>query len=251
MASLRKRGKVWYYRYVDSDGVKKEAKGCSDKRATEEMARWAESEAAKIRAGVVDPRDLSFQRHESIPLAQHLKAFESSLLAKGGTRKHALVTFHRAERVLNLTKAKRISDLSLSKAQEALGTLRSEGLGQETINHHVRAVKAFSRWLHRDGRNREHALAYLATANPEADRRRQRRALTPEEAARLIRAAESGPTVKRLDGADRAALYALALGSGFRSEELRTLTPEWFHLDSEPPTVTVLACYAKNGHEAP
>ena len=38
---------------------------------------------------------------------------------------------------------RRVSDLSLSKAQAAMAALRSEGLGTETINHHVRAVKAF------------------------------------------------------------------------------------------------------------
>ena len=48
MASYRKRGKAWYYRFVDAAGVKREEKGCSDKRATEELARDAESKAAKI-----------------------------------------------------------------------------------------------------------------------------------------------------------------------------------------------------------
>jgi integrase len=51
-------------------------------------------------------------------------------------------------------------------------------------------------------------------------------------------------------GPDRAILYALALGTGFRADELRTLTPERFALDSDPPTVTADACYTKNGKEA-
>ena len=54
--------------------------------------------------------------------------------------------------MLDLAKAKRISDLSLSKALEAVQALREAGLSQETINHHVRAVKGFSRWLWSDGR---------------------------------------------------------------------------------------------------
>ena len=28
MASFRKKGKVWYYRFVDAKGVKRERKGC-------------------------------------------------------------------------------------------------------------------------------------------------------------------------------------------------------------------------------
>ena len=48
MASLRKHGKVWYYRYTDAEGAKRERKGCSDRRVTEELARAAETEAARI-----------------------------------------------------------------------------------------------------------------------------------------------------------------------------------------------------------
>ena len=59
MASLRKRGRVWYFRYSDADGVKHEEKGCTDKRATEELARQKESDAAKIKAGLVDTRELT------------------------------------------------------------------------------------------------------------------------------------------------------------------------------------------------
>jgi len=39
MASLRKRGRVWYFRYSDADGVKHEVNGCPDRRVTEELAR--------------------------------------------------------------------------------------------------------------------------------------------------------------------------------------------------------------------
>ena len=45
-------------------------------------------------------------------------------------------------------------------------------------------------------------------------------------------------------------LYALALGTGFRAKELRTLTPERFNLDSDTPTVVGKSCYTKNGKEA-
>src|SRR4051794_38210297 len=68
---MRKRGKVWYYRYTDADGVKREVKGCADKRVTEELARQAESEAAKFRAGLVDHKELAYRRHAARPLMEH------------------------------------------------------------------------------------------------------------------------------------------------------------------------------------
>jgi hypothetical protein len=45
-------------------------------------------------------------------------------------------------------------------------------------------------------------------------------------------------------------LYHVALGTGFRAEEPRTLLPERFKLNANPPTITALACYTKNGDEA-
>src|SRR4051812_9615317 len=63
MASFRKKGKVWYFRFTDAEGVKRERKGCPDRRATEEMARKAETEAAKVRAGMVSPEDVRVAEH--------------------------------------------------------------------------------------------------------------------------------------------------------------------------------------------
>jgi integrase len=240
----------WYIAYADENGVRRMVKGCPDKAATEAMARKLESEAELRRRGIIDPRTDAYATHEARPLADHLTDFQAALVAKGGAAKYALVTRNRAGKVLALARAERVSDLSLSKAQGALATLRADGLGPETVNHHVRAVKAFSRWLWRDGRVREHYLAHLSTSNPEVDRRRRRRALTPEEANRLVQAAERSPVVMGMTGPDRARCYALALGTGFRAGELASLTPERFDLDASPPTVTVQGGYTKNGKEA-
>ena len=145
---------------------------------------------------MIDPKALGYKAHEARPLADHLTDFHAYLVAKGGTAKHASVSTNRARKVLALARIKRISDLTLSKAQDALAALRKEGLGQETINHHVRAVKAFSKWLWRDNRAREHCLAHLSTASSEADRRRRRRALTPAEASSALACSECSSEIR-------------------------------------------------------
>jgi site-specific recombinase XerD len=124
------------------------------------------------------------------------------------------MTKQRAGRMIDSAKCRRISDLSLSKAQDAMQALRDDGLSQQSINHHIRAIKGFSRWLWSDGRAREHHLAHLATASAESDRRHVRRLLSPDEATRVIQAAEVGPDAGGLSGPNRAILYALALGTG-------------------------------------
>ena len=250
MASLRKRGRVWYFSFINQDGRKIERKGCPDKRVTEELARAAESEAVKIKAGTIDLKELAYLAQGARPLAEHLDEFESYLRTVG-SRKHAMVKANRARRVIALAGAEKIRDLTLSRVSEALAALRRQDeLNQQTINHHITAVKMLSRWLWKDNRTREHVLAHLATSNPEGDRRRKRRALTPTEAVLLVEATETGPIVLGMTGPDRAMLYALAIGTGLRSEELRTLTPERFDFVSDPPTVTVLGGYAKNRREA-
>jgi integrase len=252
MASIFKpAGKSKYViLYFDEHGRRRKKAGTADRAVTERIARDIENRVALRREGVVDPREEAYRDHEARLLASHLEEFERGLAAKGGTAAHTKVTVSRARRMLEVAGAKRISDLSLSKALDAVQALRDEGLSTETINHHVRAVKAFSRWLRKDKRSREHHLADLATSSPEGDRRYVRRQLTPEEAARLIQAAEAGPIVLGMTGADRAALYAVALATGLRARELRTLTPERFALDADPPTVTARAGYCKNKKEA-
>ena len=78
----------------------------------------------------------------------------------------------------------------------------------------------------------------------------RRPALEAEEAAALI---AHTPTQKKrgcMIGSDRAILYAAAIGTGLRFEELHSLTPESFDLDADPPTITCLGEHTKNGKEA-
>jgi integrase len=245
-----KNALTWTVVYTDQHGKRRKKKGYTDKRESERLGMKLEERARKIRNGDIDPKDEKYREHEGVPLVNHLEDFKRSVRGKGATAKHIHMIGQRTGRVLDLAKAKRISDLSLSKALEAVQALRDAGLSQQSINHHIRAVKGFSRWLWSDGRARDHHLAHLATSSPEADRRHVRRLLTPEEAAKLVHAAETGPEVRNLTGPDRAMLYRLALGTGFRANELRTLTPERFSLDSKTPTVTGRSCYTKNGKEA-
>ena len=72
MASVRKKGKIWYFRFTDSEGAKRERKGCPDRRVTEEMAREAETEAAKIKAGLIDPAIIRRQSEGRRLIGDHL-----------------------------------------------------------------------------------------------------------------------------------------------------------------------------------
>src|SRR5262249_11271050 len=111
MASIRKRGAVWYYRYSDENGVKTERRGCPDKRSTEEMARAAEANAARRRAGLIDPKAESYRDHDARPLAGHLDDFQAALIAKGNTPKHARLYAERARRVAALARGANLAEI--------------------------------------------------------------------------------------------------------------------------------------------
>jgi integrase len=258
MASIyrRKKGGCFYITYQARPGQRKTVKGCKDRAATEALARKLEADAMLRREGVIDVRTDQCAKAEARPLVVknaegkviggHLADYHAALLAKGVTRDHANLVRTRANKVLRLAKAERISQLSPSAVQGAVAAIREEGLSLQTCNDTLRAIKQFSRWLWRDGRAREDVLVHLTGYNVALDRRHDRRALTDGELARLIAAAESGPAVIGMAGPERAMLYRVAVGTGFRANELRSLTPESFDVDADPPTVTVQAAYSKH-----
>jgi integrase len=130
-------------------------------------------------------------------------------------------------------------------AQEYLADLRNTGRSIATSNHYQRAIKMFTRWLVRDRRTPEDRLAHVSRMNADADRRRVRRPLLPEEFPWLLEAAETGPTIQCISGVDRAILYIIAAYTGFRRGEIGSVTVRSFDFESEIPTLTVQAGYSK------
>ena len=128
---------------------------------------------------------------------------------------------------------------------ESLALNRAKGCGPETVNHYVRAVRGFFRWLVKVKRIGSNPLDSLPLLNAAVDVRRARRELTADELRRLFTAARSSKrTFRGLAGADRFALYLTAAGTGFRASALANLTPADFDFDAG--TVTLAARFAKN-----
>ena len=278
MASLRKRGRFWYYRYVDSDGVQHERKGCPDRRETEAMSAAAESESAKIKAGLIDPKALGYRSHEVRPLAEHLADWHRDMVARGKTTRHAdqyreragkLVAMIRGVRIGELEPSRkaddlqraartladalgsaRLSDLVSERIQSALAALRDAGKANQTANHYRAALRAFVQWLWDRSRLRDNPMRGVSGFNAEEDIRHVRRSLTDAELALLIRAAGNGPEVFGMPGPLRAMVYRVTAATGFRAEEMRTLTPESFRLNGPEPSVFLRASATKNRRPA-
>ena len=128
---------------------------------------------------------------------------------------------------------------------EALVTNKAKGCAPETVNHYIRAVRGFFRWLVKAKRIGSNPLDSLSLVNAAVDVRRARRELTAVELGRLFVAArDSARTYRGLAGADRYFLYLVAAGTGFRASALSNLTPADFALDAA--TVTLAARFNKS-----
>jgi integrase/recombinase XerD len=254
MASLvkLKDRRNWSITWFDTAGRRRiRSAGTSDKKLAERIAAKIEESELLAREGFVDPRAERFAIGARTPLLEHVEKFVKYLRDKGSTESHAKDRDAQLGRLLAAMKIDRVTQLTPAKVQGGLAELRRvRGLAACTLNRHLVAIKGLSRWLLREGLIASDPLTSLSKLNQEADRRHVRRALTPAEAAALIAAAERGPKVLGLEGRDRAMLYRLALGTGFRASELASLTPESFKLDGDTPVVIARAGYTKNRTEA-
>ncbi|MFC1806508.1 hypothetical protein ACFL09_05970, partial [Planctomycetota bacterium] len=181
-----------------------------------------------------------------MPLREHVADRAAAPRAAGRTAKHVKLVRSCVLRLLDATGAERVSELEPATFQAAIGRLRdADGLSLQSCLHYVRAAKQLSKWLWRESRSRVDALAPLRGFNAEQDRRRVRRELGDGALTALIRAALTGPPVLGMPGPDRATLYLVAVTTGLRAAELRSVTPESFDLDAEPPVVVVEAKLSK------
>jgi integrase len=277
MASVRKKGKIWYYRFTDADGVQRELPGCTDKRETEGMLADARAEAAKIRNGHVDRKASAYRANELKPLPEHIDAWQANLVAEGSAPKHAehasnrvrrLVAMmlganealndHRrllpkdrgevARKIADAIAQARLSSLTRDKVQDTIARFKSAGWSLQTCNHYRAAAKAFSKWCYDTDRTRDDVLHGVKGFNVKEDRRHDRRTVSLDELRTLIQAASNGTPFREMTGPMRALCYRLAVASGLRYSEIATIVPESF--DSKARTVTVHAAYTKNGDPA-
>ncbi len=248
MASLCKKGRMWYVRLRDETGRERSIKAGPDKSVANQMKRDLESKIQRIKAGVLDPRESDAMDAERVPINQHAADFIKNLEDRGCVPEHFKLASRRLGWLLEQTKISRLSQLRVSLVESALKILRDEGRGDQTVAHYATVWKSFSKWAWKDRRTRTDLLADLDP--PKVVTTSKRSALTADQASRLIEATRRGPRRRGMNGEDRAWLYTLAAITGLRRGELQALTPESFDLEGNPPVVRLPGFDTKNSCEA-
>lgn len=187
------------------------------------------------------------------PLPTHLQEFHDSLLAKGRTAKYCQMRLFKTTSLFEACQFKFYGDINGEKVEKVLAKMKVGGKAQETLNHYIRAVKQFTRWMVDTERDKKNPLTKLQCESSKADRRIDRRELSGQEITLLMLATRAGKMRAHLTGEQRAMLYAVALGTGLRANELHSLTARSFKLAAEPCRVVLGAADEKNkeGAELP
>lgn len=252
MASLGKRGAIYYVIWRDQSGmVRKRSTGCRDLTAAKKALKEFEQELALDRK---DP----FSKWRRIPLTQHANDYHEFQLAKGTTQKQADQVRSRITRVLLKAGIKLTTDLTVSKVVTTIDRLRKQPqspkrkeetyppINNQTKCFYAKAMKQLTSWMLREGRIERDPLVHLPMWNVQVDVRHPRRSLNDEEFSLLERAAiKSGKLIEGMTGLQRAFLYRMARTTGLRRGELASLTEASFLLD-EPPRLIVSAAYSKH-----
>lgn len=179
-------------------------------------------------------------------LAQHLDEFKAVLIARGADEKWAVTVHSRARRILERAGCSTLAGITEDAVIVAAEALRAElKLSDQTHNHGLAACKAFTRWAAR-GRMVGNPLAEVKLRKADANRVHPRRALSPDEQRALLQTTETGPPRWGMMGPERALVYQLAMETGLRANEIRTLSRGDIHLDGKTPCVTAKAKHTKN-----
>ena len=247
----KNRGGSYSIQWFDHNG-KRQTKSArtTDKATAERIAAKLESDAALRREGVIDPTLDAISRESGRTIESHLADFESKLRGPNRTEKHIKYTVQFIRWIAEYAGFKTAADISADGVNRYAGKLRDEGRAARTIQAHLNAIKAFTKWLTEHHKLPRDPLASVKKPNPKADRRRERRMLLPDEWRRLETATRAGPVRYGMTGDERLLLYCTAIQTGLRSNELRSLTRGRLYFDATPPYITCKAGSTKNRKDA-
>ena len=166
-----------------------------------------------------------------VPFFAQQKYAKMTLLTKCGNIQNLLDLEHNGNTILSWS----LNPPAVSKHFET---------NVPSISQRIEAIKMCA-----DGRTADNPIQHLKCQNVKLDRRHDRRALSLEEIEKLISKTKNYPKRNRMTGKERAMLYTLAVSTGFRANELASLTWSSLDLSDSKASVTVEAAYSKRRRE--
>jgi len=245
--SLFKRGSRWWIAFYDENGERQiRSTRQTDKRNAQRMLDAETDRVKDILAGRLDPTSERLAEAFQRPVDELVTMFGERLRAEGRTEKYVGQTESEIRDFVKATGVVALGDVTAEKASAYLESLRKKGRSARTRQSRITSVKGFTRWAWREGLLAADPLAGLKRPNPNIDRRRRRRMLLVDEWRWLDSVVgAAGPRFGMAPEARRL-LYALALQTGLRAGELRSIRRSNLHLTGKQAFVVIEAGSTKN-----
>jgi integrase len=187
------------------------------------------------------------------PLIEHVEEWIASVRAAGVSPQQVQTLQMRVLALAERAGWKRLTDIDHDSAGRVLASVRDSVPGRRRVkgsirtrNHYLKMLRQFVRWAAGPGqRLRGDPLAGIEVIDPSTDLRHPRRVPTPEEVAAFFEVLDgpAGIECEGMTAPQRALGYRVAMATGLRADELRSLTRSSFTLDTG--AVTVPASYSK------
>ncbi len=252
------RGAPYYveWRVTQPDGRRVKRKlstGQTSAKVARDILAKHEADAAVRSHGLVDPVAERIQQQAARPVAEHVEDFRATLEGAGNTAKHVRTTTNHVDELIGFGTLKTAGGITADIVTRWSAKLLREGMAARTVQSRLTSAKAFTKWLTAGEKLPRDPLAMIAKPNPDADRRVERRMLKPNEWRWLIGSLDGANDFRGTAPAVRAAVYRLAIQTGLRSAEIRSLTRGSFNLTGDRPYVRIAGRSAKNrrvGHQS-
>lgn len=201
------------------------------------------------------------QRSDAVSLRKIRVRYEEHQLSRVVPR-HLQCVLHHIDVILRQSGARKVSDLTPRRVDEALDWLARKGLSGKTQNEYLSAIRAMTAWAVREQMVRSNPLAGMRKRI--AIQVRPRRPLTLEEVERLIKAAVPAAIYRavnsvgvpsslpmqflktaRIKGERNAMIYKISVYTGLRQGELRAL--KWEDVDLRARVLRLRVEHTKKG----
>jgi integrase len=246
MGRIYKRGQVWYCDYIDANGnrVRKNTK-MKDKQLANKVLHLWEGDQRQIEVGLKQATRAG-DLIESL-LFQFIAAKQTARTSKD----HIDRTIQLVRAVCSFNGWKLLGDISADGVNKfGQHLIEQEGQAARTIASMITAMRTFCRWCVRTRALLADPTASVAKPSIQSDRRIERRMLSPEEWA-WIKTTLKVENVRNGQSSDeRLLMYRLAIETGLRSNELRSLKCSSLVLNGSEPHVIAKAKITKNSELA-
>jgi integrase len=259
---VRAKSAKWYGVGIPGHPPRKRVPLATDKAAARRMLEQLVRDAEQGKAGMPD------REAGRVRLADHLDAFARDLARGLASRsrkqikkppgpKQVRLCVGRVRDLLAGCGFTHPSDLTDDAPGRVADFLQSRlgrpvvdgGMSHQTATFYLAAIGRFAWWLAKKRLPvRPDLFAEVPGFDPTGNRVHARRAVPPDELARVLDAALASPKVFRrtMAGRDRYHVYLTAFSTGFRVGELAAMTPECFALDGDAPAIVLSAKLTKN-----